>query len=101
MYLRDRTDNSAIEDPAGRAMALTIEHATPHPAITYAPKKIASLYPIGCVLAIKEPYVCLNVSSALPEILVTVPTDIEILPYAPGMWRFPSPVSTDLYACIG
>lgn len=84
---------SAIEDPSGRALAFAVDNATPEHALLYPYTKLCDIYPLGCVLAIREPYVCLGVASGLPQILVNVPTDIEILPHSPVVWRFPSPVS--------
>jgi hypothetical protein len=93
-YIAFQLTSRAVKDPSGRAMVLAVENIADKAAILCSPAHLADMYPVGSLLAMKEPYVCLGRSMSLPEIRVTVPTDIEDIPATPGViWRFESPVS--------
>ena len=56
--------------------------------------EIENKYPIGAILAVKEPYIGLGHTTGIAEIRVGVYTDVERLPSSPNTkWRFESPVS--------
>jgi hypothetical protein len=82
------------EDPSGQALVLQVENLAQRGAVSCSWKFVSSLYPVGSWFAIKEPSVSLGRMTGLPEIQVTVPTDIIELPETADIeWRFASPVS--------
>jgi hypothetical protein len=83
-----------VEDRAGRAITLGVENLFPSFTYAYPYETIVDIFPVGSVLAIKEPYVFLGRTTGVAEIRVSVPSDIERLPLDdPTLWRYDSPVS--------
>ena len=81
-----------MEDRFGHSLTLAIDAPFDSPAITVSGPRIGSAYPVGCVLAIKEPYVRIRPTTGIPEIRVSSPTDIVDLPISiPFEWRYESP----------
>lgn len=78
-----------MEDVHGQAMAITIDNYFHAPALTIAYKRIINIFPIGLVMIVREPYVGLGLWTGLPEIRVSVPTDIQVLAGDGGReWNF-------------
>lgn len=88
----ERTDSSAVEDPNGQAITLAVENICEREAFHYPVAYFAGLFPVGAMLAIKEPSVCLGRTTGIAEVRVSVPTDIERIPSSDVKWRFDSPV---------
>lgn len=86
---------SAIEDPNGLAITLSIENILRRHVVKMPEDKVASMYPVASIIAVKEPYVCLGGTTGIAEIRVSVPTDIVPLPKFVGRWRFKIPVRLD------
>lgn len=85
-------DSCAVEDPNGQAITLAVENICEREAFHYPVTYFADLFPVGAMLAIKEPSVCLGRTTGIAEVRVSVPTDIERIPSNDLMWRFDSPV---------
>jgi hypothetical protein len=84
----------AVEDCKGQAIALTIENYFKTPSIAISYDRIKDEFPVGMVLAVREPYIHFGSWTGLPEILVTVPTDLEVMRENAGIsWRCSTPVS--------
>jgi hypothetical protein len=84
----------AVEDHKGQAIALTVENFYSTPSINIPYAQIQGAYPIGLVLAIREPYVHYGFWTGLPEIIVIVPTDFDVLrDHGDRNWRCESLVS--------
>jgi len=90
-YETKPTDSSAVEDHNGMAITLSLQNYDEMP-FTLPRAGIEAKYPVGAILAVKEPYVGLGHTTGIAEIRVAVRTDIERLPSSPHTkWRFPSP----------
>ncbi|KAK4686583.1 hypothetical protein P7C73_g3545, partial [Tremellales sp. Uapishka_1] len=68
-----------VEDAKGKALPCFVEVPLPRPAMTYPSSFLCHLYPVGTILAIKEPFVRLAPLPGRPEICVSVPSDVEEL----------------------
>ena len=87
-----RLTPKAVEDKAGRAIALGIENLFTGFCYKIPYDSLKQLYPVGSILAIKEPYVCLGKSTGVAEIRVTSPLDIAFRPaYDQTLFRYKSP----------
>jgi hypothetical protein len=90
---------SVIEDPNGLAITLSVENVMRDIAFSFPYSDLEDLYPVGSVIAVKEPYVCLGVSTGIAEVRVAMPMDIVPMPSWSGSWRFDSPVSASCSMC--
>ena len=89
--------NSAVEDPAGKAMNVTIMHPTTGPPKSISVNTFAAAYPVGALLAIREPDVRLvadgdiGIRVEIPSDVVRVhPADVSVKSI---VWGYPSSVS--------
>lgn len=89
--------NSAVEDPAGKAMNVTIMHPTTGPPKSISVNTFAAAYPAGALLAVREPDVRLvadgdiGIRVEIPSDVVRVhPADVSLKSI---VWEYPSSVS--------
>ena len=71
---------SGVEDENGHAITLNIDHIYPYPSIFADKDTFESIYSRGVILAVFEPYVRYGPTTGVPEICVSIPTDVIEIP---------------------
>lgn len=90
-------DVSFVEDTKGHVVPVTIMNPSPGHACYISGASLKELFPLGCVLAIREPYVRFAVNGNV-AVRVDVPSDVIVLHHSHPLiqdlrWAYPPVVS--------